>query len=299
MKKELVILSGFLGSGKTTFLLEYVKQRRERKIALLLNDFGEIPIDGKLLAEDGFQNEAIVEIGGGSVFCSCLRASFLSALKNMAARDEDLVIVEGSGMSDPALIDKMLALSGLDAVFEHSSTICLFDPVKSLKLARGLEVIPRQLASATLAVVTKCDMTDEDRIAAAEDYIRSREPDLPVARATRGVIARTPPRQRARQQGTFGFNTPENRPDSFMVDAVRCDVDRFLDALEKDENILRIKGFLTAGDGVWFVSDTGTGVVKKRAPQALAPVSVICIQGTGNLARQSLVEKGIIDNPAL
>lgn len=49
-------------------------------------------------------------------------------------------------MSDPSAVDKMLRLSGLDGLFEHTSTICLFDPVKSLKLARVLEVIPRQLA---------------------------------------------------------------------------------------------------------------------------------------------------------
>ena len=141
MRKELIILSGFLGSGKTTLLRSLLLRHSDRKIAVLLNDFGDIPVDGETLRRSGVEGGVVVEIGGGSVFCSCLREPFIKALANLAARDEDLIIVEASGMSDPSAVDKMLRLSGLDGLFEHTSTICLFDPVKSLKLARVLEVI--------------------------------------------------------------------------------------------------------------------------------------------------------------
>ena len=186
MRKELIILSGFLGSGKTTLLRSLLLRHSDRKIAVLLNDFGDIPVDGETLRRSGVEGGVVVEIGGGSVFCSCLREPFIKALANLAARDEDLIIVEASGMSDPSAVDKMLRLSGLDGLFEHTSTICLFDPVKSLKLARVLEVIPRQLASASVVVLTKADITTKEERDAARAYIRSQEPDLPIVESHNG-----------------------------------------------------------------------------------------------------------------
>ena len=102
MRKELIILSGFLGSGKTTLLRSLLLRHSDRKIAVLLNDFGDIPVDGETLRRSGVEGGVVVEIGGGSVFCSCLREPFIKALANLAARDEDLIIVEASGMSDPS-----------------------------------------------------------------------------------------------------------------------------------------------------------------------------------------------------
>ena len=154
MRKELIILSGFLGSGKTTLLRSLLLRHSDRKIAVLLNDFGDIPVDGETLRRSGVEGGVVVEIGGGSVFCSCLREPFIKALANLAARDEDLIIVEASGMSDPSAVDKMLRLSGLDGLFEHTSTICLFDPVKSLKLARVSPESSSASSSSTLRAST-------------------------------------------------------------------------------------------------------------------------------------------------
>lgn len=187
MRKKLIILSGFLGSGKTTLLRSLLLHHSNRKVAVLLNDFGDIPVDGETLRRlRAVEGGVVVEIGGGSVFCSCLREPFIKALANLAARDEDLIIVEASGMSDPSAVDKMLRLSGLDGLFEHTSTICLFDPVKSLKLARVLEVIPRQLASASVVVLTKADITTTEERDAARAYIRSLEPGLPIVESHNG-----------------------------------------------------------------------------------------------------------------
>lgn len=110
MRKKLIILSGFLGSGKTTLLRSLLLHHSNRKVAVLLNDFGDIPVDGETLRRSGVEGGVVVEIGGGSVFCSCLREPFIKALANLAARDEDLIIVEASGMSDPSAVDKMLRL---------------------------------------------------------------------------------------------------------------------------------------------------------------------------------------------
>ena len=298
MRKELVILSGFLGSGKTTLLRHLLTQCRTRKVAVLLNDFGEIPVDGELLRRDGLAGGMVVEIGGGSVFCACLHESFVKALRDLRRRDEDLVIVEASGMSDPATVDKMLRLSGLDDDFEHTATICLFDPVKSLKLAHVLEVIPRQLASATVAVLTKSDLATEQELAAARAYISAREPDLPVVAASRGRLDPATLPARAARAFSFGFNTPETRPDTFSLTDVNCSADDLIAALEKEEHVLRVKGFVRACDGIWFLSDTGRGIEKRPDTAAPVPLTIICFQGSAESVRNTLQAGHIITLPA-
>ncbi|MEI3478636.1 MAG: GTP-binding protein [Bilophila sp.] len=173
-------ISGFLGSGKTTLLRRLLEANRDRRIAVLLYDFGDAPVDGAILRRAGVEGGVLVEIGGGLVFCACLREPFVKALTGMAERDEDMVIVEASGMSDPATIGRMLTLSGSTPSMPTPLRCASFDPVKSLKLARVLEVIPRQLAAATVAVITKADVASPEELEAARAYIREKEPDLPV-----------------------------------------------------------------------------------------------------------------------
>lgn len=288
MRKELIILSGFLGSGKTTLLRHLLRHCASRRVAVLLNDFGEIPVDGAILRQDGAADGFVMEIGGGSVFCACLRESFVLALQRMSQRPEELVIVEASGMSDPSVMDRMLQLSGLDAVFDHTATLCLFDPVKSLKLARVLEVIPRQLAAATVAVITKSDLADEAELAAARAYIAEREPNLPIVTSAHGRIDLAALPGRVARSFSLGFNTPETRPDALSIERVACTAAELATALRADENVLRVKGFVRAQDGIWFLSDTGREMEQRPAEAAPVPLSIICLQGSAESVRNTL-----------
>ena len=83
---KLYVLTGFLGSGKTTLLLELLKQLEGKKIGIIQNEFGKLGIDGTILRNDDIQ---MVEINRGSIFCSCLKLSFVSALSEMIQHDFD------------------------------------------------------------------------------------------------------------------------------------------------------------------------------------------------------------------
>ena len=294
MRKELIILSGFLGSGKTTMLRTLLTRWKSRRIAVLVNDFGDIPVDGVILERAGVTDGVVVEIGGGSVFCACLRDSFVKSMRELAERDEDLVLVEASGMSDPSAVDKMLSLSGLDTVFNHTATVCLFDPVKSLKLARVLEVIPRQLASASVALLTKADSASQEELDAARAYIRAVEPDLPVLESRNGDVDFASLPERVRRPFAFGFNTPETRPDCFALETVPVRLSVLTTALQSDERVLRVKGYIRASDGFWFVSDTGRGFETMPSPDTPVPLAVICMQGTAESVRTALHASGIL-----
>ena len=83
---EIFALLGSSGCGQTTLLRSLLLRHSDRKIAVLLNDCGDIPVDGETLRRSGVEGGVVVEIGGGSVFCSCLREPFIKALANLAAR---------------------------------------------------------------------------------------------------------------------------------------------------------------------------------------------------------------------
>ena len=74
---QLVLVSGFMGAGKTTFLQYILNQQHHKKIGILVNEFGPVGIDGKILK--GADAE-IVEINNGSIFCACLKNNFVCGI---------------------------------------------------------------------------------------------------------------------------------------------------------------------------------------------------------------------------
>ena len=104
-KTKLYLLTGFLGSGKTTFLTNVLEDLSGNKVAVIMNEFGKVGIDGTIIQKEGME---IVEINRGSIFCSCLQLSFVSALIDMADRNMEYVFVESSGLADPSNIGDFL-----------------------------------------------------------------------------------------------------------------------------------------------------------------------------------------------
>lgn len=91
---KLYVLTGFLGSGKTTVLLKLLEILKGHRIGIIQNEFGKLGIDGTILRNDEIQ---MVEINRGSIFCSCLKLNFVQALAEMAAQDFEYLFVESSG----------------------------------------------------------------------------------------------------------------------------------------------------------------------------------------------------------
>jgi len=73
-------VTGFLGSGKTTFLKHIVEQYRERRLVYLVNEFSPHDIDGAIVSQ---KNPNVVAIPGGSIFCKCLVTEFIDRLESI------------------------------------------------------------------------------------------------------------------------------------------------------------------------------------------------------------------------
>ena len=89
-KKDLYVLTGFLGAGKTSFLLNILDNVKDKKIGIIQNEFGKINVDGEIIRRNGIE---MTEISRGSIFCSCLKLSFVQALAEMSTKDLDYVFV--------------------------------------------------------------------------------------------------------------------------------------------------------------------------------------------------------------
>ena len=82
-KIKLYFLTGFLGSGKTTILRNLLENMEGTKVGVIQNELGKISIDGTVLQNNDIQ---MVELNRGSIFCSCLRLSFVDALVQIQKR---------------------------------------------------------------------------------------------------------------------------------------------------------------------------------------------------------------------
>ena len=186
-KKELYVLTGFLGAGKTSFLLNILDNIKDKKIGIIQNEFGKINVDGEIVRRNGIE---MTEISRGSIFCSCLKLSFVQALAEMSKKDLDYVFVESSGLADPSNIEEILnavkIIAGNSYIFK--GVICLIDGVNFPNQVKDVETVDRQLAHCNLAVINKVDLLDLSELEEVKNIVRGVNPICMISTASYGKI---------------------------------------------------------------------------------------------------------------
>ncbi len=95
------VVTGFLGSGKTTLINRILSEQHGRKIAVIVNEFGEVSIDGQLILSD--DQEDLVEFNNGCLCCT-VRGDLVDTLAKLKSRTElDAILIETTGLADPPL----------------------------------------------------------------------------------------------------------------------------------------------------------------------------------------------------
>ncbi len=186
------VVTGFLGSGKTTLLRGLIEHRQTRRLALLINEFGEVSIDGALV-RDSSGNDAHIAIHD---FAHGLIAYgedelFLPTMKAIAARraNVDHVLIETSGLALPTAVMDLLQSSELTGDFILDATISVVDTplLLSGQFERSEEKAPQaavaslfeqQIEYADVVVLNKIDGMDEDALLQAEAAVRQRAPKV-------------------------------------------------------------------------------------------------------------------------
>ena len=157
---QIVLLSGFLGAGKTTLMQRLLDTYKDHKIGVIINEFGKINIDAKLVSREGID---IAELSNGSIFCACIKDKFVDGLIEMAKTDIEYLFIEASGLADPSNMGEIVAgiRRETNDNLQISGSICVVDGVSFLELVDMLPALERQVKHANAVIVNKMDLIDE------------------------------------------------------------------------------------------------------------------------------------------
>ena len=185
MPVPILLVTGFLGAGKTTVVNHLLAHADGRRIAAVVNDFGAINIDAELIAG---ASDGVVSLANGCICCS-LEGDLLRTLSTLLRRDPkpEYIIIETSGVADPADIVRNL----LDPVILREApletVLCVMDAATP-PAALDEALMRSQLRVADIVALSKLDLADEGAGARMRDSIRALRVPAVVVDAKRGEI---------------------------------------------------------------------------------------------------------------
>ncbi len=178
-------VAGFLGCGKTTLMLRLSKElagNGERKVALIVNEIGEIPVDGKVMEESGMR---VKDIGGGCICCE-VAATFAktvySLYKDFAP---DHVLVEPTGVAVPHQVKMAARMGSRDAKITLGPAIVLFDatrPAELLDMDMLGQLVTTQVKDADVVAISKVDLVGESELSIIQENVRNLNENAQILR---------------------------------------------------------------------------------------------------------------------
>jgi G3E family GTPase len=182
------VVTGFLGSGKTTLIQKVLRDRRFARTAVIVNEFGEIGLDHEVLASS---SDALIRLSTGCLCCA-VRSDLIETLLDLHRRradgevDFERIIIETSGLADPVpILQSLMTDEAVATLFVIDGVLTLADAVHGpATMATHVEA-RRQVAVADRILVTKTDVT-----AASADFLdalRALNPNAPYASAVDGA----------------------------------------------------------------------------------------------------------------
>lgn len=286
-RTKLYMLTGFLGAGKTTLLQKILETLKGKKVGIIQNELGKLGIDGTILRDD---NIKMVELNRGSIFCSCLKLSFVQALAEMSAYDFDYLFVESSGFGDPSNVDEILGAAAQICVkqYDYSGTVCLVDAVNFFHQLDDMETVYRQLKHCHQAVITKVDLIGMEELTALKEKIREINPVCPISTSSQSDLyvefLQDDLMKYVWTEGEETTNSIETKPKSLFMnfegELEKEKLENFLKAIQGD--VHRVKGFFKLKELGWHQIDVvGTLIdYKPCEPQEMSQLVFISRIGT-------------------
>lgn len=179
------VVTGFLGAGKTTLVNRWLADGPRGEVAVIVNEYGDVGIDGELLAE---RARVLVEITGGCVCCTT-QAELVRALDGLAtsAAPPKRILVETSGAASPAGVLGAIARGGRSGAFALDGVITVADASRIDALSEHALAF-EQLGYADIVVLSRSDACDREAMAAAGDLVVARNGAALLVEAARGEM---------------------------------------------------------------------------------------------------------------
>jgi len=278
------IVTGFLGAGKTTLIRHLVETTKDRRLALVINEFGDVGVDGDILRACGVENcpqENIVELANGCLCCT-VAEDFAPAIEALLTleRPPEHIVIETSGLALPKPLVKAFDWPAIRARLTVDGVVAVVDgaAVAEGRFADDLEAMAReraedasvdhdnpleevfedQLACADLVVLNKLDLLDAAAEARVMEILREGAARAKILRARKGAVdprfvlglAAAAEDDLSNRPSHHDMEGEHDHDDfeSFVVELAPVSDPAALAArlaeLAADEGILRMKGFV-------------------------------------------------------
>ena len=198
------IITGFLGSGKTTLLNHILSNNNDLKVAVLVNEFGDINIDSQLLVS---MDETMVELSNGCICCT-INDDLVDAVYRIMERDDriDYMVIETTGVADPLPIILTFLGTELRDLTRLDSIIAMVDAETFTPEHFESEAALKQISYADVTIVNKVDLASSDQVQTLEKYLNSVKEGVRILRSQQGQV----PLQLILD---VGYNNPEDYAD--------------------------------------------------------------------------------------
>ncbi|SMY12010.1 CobW family GTP-binding protein [Brevibacterium jeotgali] len=296
MPVPLTVIGGYLGSGKTTLINRVLSSPDAGRVAVVVNDFGDVNIDAALVAARGADT---LELTNGCI-CCLVTDDVQRTMSGLAARDDlEHVMCEVSGIGDPSQLGTWRTYPG----FRPGPTIVCADALTTPRRARDEyvgDVVRRQLAAADIILVTKGDLAEPAQIEGTQDVCRRINPgaDIQVSSSGDPTAVSEAIRRWAAADEDVGARPDEARADPpphadvHSTETVRLAVgvpaESVTSVLTAHAHLLvRAKGFVQRADGAWLQVHLAGGTAT-TAPAPARPHAEVVLISAGPQAARSL-----------
>ena len=178
------VLTGFLGSGKTTVLTSLIKQKQMANAAIIINEFGEVGLDHDLIETT---DENVIELQNGCICCTIqgdLKTTLLNLLKKMEKGEVspfNHVIIETTGLADPVpIIHTLMTSLDLQRIYSIDGVITVVDAINGESTYNAHEEAVKQTAFADRIILSKTDIADKEKVNSLTKRIKAINPKVTI-----------------------------------------------------------------------------------------------------------------------
>jgi G3E family GTPase len=274
---KVFLITGFLGSGKTTFLNRLIDAfPKAYKLMILMNEFGEIGIDGTLVEGDDLE---MLEISKGSIFCVCVKTDFIKGLMEIAKTIRpDVLLIEATGVANPADLKRDLKLPLFKNRFQLAEQFCIIDAPNFEDAYDTFASVEKQIETSSLFIINKIDLANKETLRKIKKivsrhhpgpkFVETRYADIPLDKFLPAApSSRKPPTEpenfiSGREldeaiekllKNPFGFTTPPDRLLSAVYTWGKAPLAEFQKAIRQlPKGIVRVKGYLRDETDTWL-----------------------------------------------